>query len=269
MKGVGEAMTRAIHVMLIGFGMASVAVESATGQTITGTLSDRTTGGPIEAASVRLLNGRGQVIATASTNSSGAWTFGEVSRGSDYTIRAQKAGYAIVEVPAFELGSAPLVFDLETTPQVTRLEEVSASSLNFAGFANRRDRRIGHSIGPEDVDRRLARIKPRTTSRFLLGLQPGIHTGPDRSEIFIAGCKPTYMIDRKLYFPPWGPQPPIDIDSLVEPWEIRAVELYTDPTFIPSGFRIVFPPYRCEVLIVVWTFRGVGWEPTQNGDTER
>jgi hypothetical protein len=252
---------RARRAALILCGLFALVAGSAAAQTIRGTLADETTGRPVDSASIRLLDRRGRVIATTATDAAGTWSLAPVAPGTGYSLRAQKAGYAIVEVPPFDLGAGALELELRTRPQVTVLEGVSATAMNYAGFESRRERRLGHAIGPEAVDRRLARIQPETTTRFLLGLQPWIQTGVSRSDLFIKGCKPTYMIDRKLYFPPLNPYPPIDIDALVAPWEIRAVELYTDPQFIPTEFRIVFPPYRCKVLVVVWTVRGVGWTP--------
>jgi hypothetical protein len=252
---------RAIHILPVVCGLVILIAGPVAGQTIRGTLTDGTSGRAVDSASVRLLDRGGRVVATATTDRQGAWTFRGVGRGRIYSVRAQKVGYAIVEAPPFDFDSDSVAFDLVTRPQVVVLEGVSATALNYASFESRRERRLGHMLGPGTVDRRLAKIQPQTTTRFLLGLQPMISHGVRRSDLFIRGCKPSYMIDGKLYFPPLAPYPPIDIDSLVKPWEIRAVELYTDPQFIPIEFDIKFPPHRCRILVVVWTFRGVGWEP--------
>ena len=256
---------RAIYVVLIACGLLPLTALSAAGQTIRGTLTDEASGRAVDSASVRLLDRAGRVVATTRTDAAGGWAFGEVARGRRYSVRAQKTGYSIVEVAPFDYDAESLVLPLRTRPQVVQLEGVSATALNFAGFESRRARRLGHALGPETVDRRLAKIQPRSTTRFLLGLQPWISHGVRRSDLYIRGCKPSYMIDGKLHFPLLNPYPPIDIDSLVEPWEIRAVELYTDPQFIPIEFDIKFPPHRCRILVVIWTFRGVGWEPAPNG----
>ena len=256
---------RPMRLALLLCGLLALQARAAAAQTILGSITDATTGRGVDSASVRLLDGEGRVVATTTTDREGGWALRGVARGRSYTVRGQKAGYAIVEVPAFELDSESLLLRLETRPQLVVLEGVSATALNYAGFGSRRDRRLGQAIGPEAVDRRLAKIQPRTTTRFLLGLQPLIGHGVNRSDLYIRGCKPTYMIDGKLHFPLPGPFPPVDIDALVKPWEIRAVELYTDAQFIPMEFRIRFPPGRCRRLVVVWTFRGVGWEPDRSG----
>src|SRR5215208_5777346 len=87
---------RAIHLLLIVCGLVALAAAPAAGQTIRGTVTDGTSGRAVDSASVRLVDRDGRVVATATTDRQGTWTFHGVARGRRYSVRAQKVGYAIV-----------------------------------------------------------------------------------------------------------------------------------------------------------------------------
>lgn len=236
----------------------------ALGQTVTGTLVDGTTGRPVAGATVLLVDSAGAARAGSRTDAAGAWSLRAPRRGATYSIRAQKAGFSTVETGTFVAGSERIVLGLSTRPELVMLEEVTAQRLAYDAFMSRRERRMGIGYTPEEIARRMERIRPADTARLLWGLTPGMAADPVHGVLRIPrgagrarGCVPTLVLDGKLYDPPRAGAP-LDINDVVPVWEIRAVEIYNDPAFTPSELPVYMPAeLKCGV-VAIWTYRALG-----------
>jgi hypothetical protein len=243
---------------------------TAVGQIVRGTLLDDTSR-PVAGATITLLNAAGASLAATLTSQEGSWELRAPVLGASYTLRAQKAGYAIVETLPFTVGSRVVVANLRTRVQVTVLEGVSVEGANLAGFLGREERRMGQLLGPEEVARRIAKIQPESVSRFITVLVPGLEVSARGAPLLprrASGgrrCNPTIVVDRKRYDPPSSAlgtrlRPPWDIEDLVSVDQLAAVEIYGDPNFVPLelGLLNLQPlPNPCGVM-VIWTKRGLG-----------
>ena len=151
-------------------------------------------------------------------------------------MRAQNAGYAIVETMPFTVGPGDVV-------------------ANLAGFLSRDERRMGQLLGPEEVARFITTLVP--------GLEVSVRGAPALPRGAAGGrrCNPTIVVDRKRYDPPAGRfRPPWEIEELVSVDQLAAEEIYGDPRFVPLELGLLnVEPVRdpCGV-IVIWTKRAFG-----------
>jgi hypothetical protein len=261
-------MRLASVVGLIGISLAAGAAP-VVGQEIRGTLVDESDQ-PVSGASVSLIDATGAASSSTLTSESGTWRLRASVLGASYTLRVQKVGYAIVETMPFVAGTSPVVANLRTRAQVTTLQGVSVEALNLAGFLSREERRMGQLLTPDEVARRMEKIRPADVSRFLTALVPGLEVSP-RGAISLPrraagrGCYPTIVVDRKRYDPPRrtpaGPiGPGSDIEDLVSLEDLAAVEIYGDASFVPLelGLLNLEPVWNPCGVIVIWTKRGFG-----------
>jgi hypothetical protein len=242
----------------------------AVAQTVSGTLVEEGTGRPIAGASVLLLDADTIARGEARTDSSGAWSIPAPERSGWYRVRVHREGYATVETAPFQLGTEPVSLRLGTRPEVVRLEGVSQERLTYDGILSRRDRRMGFVIGSDEIAARIARFRPANTAKLVERLLPGIEIDPRTGGLFIparlggSGCSPIIVIDGKRYDPtlPDGEPrlPPWDINRLVDLWEVRAIEIYQDPWFIPAELKLEFTIRERCGAIFLWTYRAVGWK---------
>jgi hypothetical protein len=243
----------------------------ALAQTVSGMVVEEGTGRPIPGASVLLLDADTVVRGEARTDISGAWSIPAPERSGWYRVRVHREGYATVETAPFQLGGGPVSMRLRTRPEVVKLEGVSSERLTYEGILNRRDRRMGFVIGSDGIAARIARFQPANTSELVERLLPGIEIDPRTGGLFIParvgrpGCNPVIVIDRKRYdptLPDGNPRlPPWDVNRLVDLWEVRAIEIYQDPLFIPAELNLEFTIREKCGAIFLWTYRAVGWTP--------
>jgi hypothetical protein len=248
---------RAVHVAVV-FGCVATAFASA--QTITGKVTDRTTGAPIASASVTLLNPAGQVQKMAITRPDGTYSLKPPSPGS-YTFRVDAPGYNTHNEQQFAaLAGRRLEIDMSLVsyvelPAVT----VTADSVPFApgpleGFYERKERGRGQFITREEIDM-------MAVNRFtdLLRMTPSVDVvslGGTQYTIRIKGagriggdCAPQLWVDNVR----WGT---VDLegegpDRAIYPSEIAAIEVYR-PSAVPIDFAAF--DLSCGV-VVVWTKR--------------
>jgi hypothetical protein len=245
-------------------------VAAAAGQTLRGTLTDETTGSPVAGATILLVDPAGRHQGATTTDQAGAFTLQAPSPGATYAVRARKEGFATVDTRPFRVTANTAPLTLKTRPEIPVLGEVSAPALNYAGFLERRNARLGVALGPDEVRRRIDRVGALDPSRLVWGLLPGLTENKTTQATVVPrraggpGCVATLVIDGKRYDPTFKngrPRvPPWDIDRLVSISEIRAVEIYHDPSFVPvEKAREWLDPIirRCGV-IVLWTYRGIG-----------
>ena len=255
--------------VLIAVLLCGAATEAAA-QTVRGTLVDETTNSPVAGATIRLLDPAGRRQGETVTDPAGAWSLKAPSPGALYAVRASKPGFATVDTRPFRARADIPPLNLVTRPEIPVLAGVSTPALNYAGFLERKEAKMGVALGPDEVRRRIDRVGAVVPSRLVWGLLPGLERIPDNRRTVVPrraggpGCVATIVIDGKRYDPtfPTGElrEPPWDIDELVSISEIRAVEIYHDPTFVPAAkSREWLDPIirRCGV-IVLWTYRGLG-----------
>ena len=65
------------------------------------------------------------------------------------------------------------------------------------------------------------------------------------------------MLDGQRYRNPYLGMP-LDINDVVNLWEIRAIEVYTDPAFVPNELRLKETIRLSCGVIFIWTFRALG-----------
>jgi hypothetical protein len=243
---------------------------AAAGQTLRGTLTDETTGSPVAGATILLVDPAGRRQGTTRTDEAGAFTLQAPSPGATYAVRARKEGFATVDTRPFRVTPNTPPLALTTRPEIPVLGEVSAPALNYAGFLERKNTRLGVTLGPDEVRRRIDRVGALDPSRLVWGLLPGLTEIPRTQATVVprqagrGGCVATIVVDGKRYDPTFKngkPRVPAwDIDRLVSISEIRAVEIYQDPAFVPveKSREWLDPIIRGCGVIVIWTYRGLG-----------
>ena len=242
---------RALPLLLL---LAASAVPSAAAQVVRGVVRDAASGEPIAGAPVRLLNDRGYERRTVTTDASGAFSFHAPASGA-YWLRAEPTGFAFVESRPFVLAREDsLDVALETGRQAIAIEGVTGVSRrqnrNFAGFLDRQ--RFGWAtryLDPEDV----SRMRGARASDFLLGLAPGVVPAAEGGILFTnrgRRCTPTVIVDGFAHND-------VPIDQLVTASDVRAVELYMQPEFIPP--QLSSARNGCGA-VALWTHFGLGIE---------
>ncbi|NLW70229.1 MAG: hypothetical protein GX061_04025 [Eubacteriaceae bacterium] len=100
-------------------------IESSSGYSISGKVTDSDTGANLAGASVQLKDGGANVGGAVTTNTSGAYTISNVPAGTGYTIEVSKTGYAKGTIASFAVTSAAV-----TGKDIT-LTALSAYTMDF------------------------------------------------------------------------------------------------------------------------------------------
>lgn len=235
---------------------------------------DKTTGLPVEDAVVMLVDGSGASRAGARTDSAGFWSLRDRGQRGWFSIRVQKDWYEPIETDSFLVGDEPVSIRLIIQPKVASLEGVVVEGISLAArqrrayeaFLSRRDRRMGFGLGPDEIAARIARLKPKDTAALVGRVIAGMEINPrDGGLLFpprragASGCSPIIVVDGERYDPPEFPgTPPWDVNQLVALWELRGVEVYTDPLLIPSELGLKYTAWEPCGVILLWTYRGIG-----------
>ena len=245
---------------------------SAAAQSIRGSVTDVTTQEPVASALIVVIDGEGNFGAVAMSDEEGRFEV-ETPAADSVKLRVTRLGYRMVEsvnVSPARLRGTELRIGLRPAP--VELEGVvfaAPRNKNHEGFLERRDRRFGIFLGPEE----LAQMKP-TTTRMLFAFMPGTFFFPDATGrgvvvrpiggSMIGGgglegarmdgagfCRPTVFVDG------WETEETLALDFVApRPW-IRAVEVYRDPREAPAQFRDLSRRGGCAV-VVIWTKYGFG-----------
>jgi hypothetical protein len=277
-----------------------VSYTAALAQTVLGSLFDESTERPIAGATVRLLNAAGQESAADVTDRTGAWTLQAPTLGSYYRVQVERIGYARVETAPFLVGMAPIRLGLVTRPEILVLEGVSTGALNYIGLLDRASqRKSARTFLPDELAGRIRRLHPRDTGRLVMNMIAGLGvTWDDWPQFESAPNMNWESVSRGLTFggradfrSPWEQasllssrracnaivaidgvphmkgRPQQILEELVSLSEVRAVEVYNDPNFVPRELYLVEklnpldqPPDRqlhCGV-VMVWTREGIG-----------
>jgi len=245
--------------------VASIA-SSASAQTVRGRVIDRTTGNPIPAASMLLLDEAGMVQRMAITDPTGSYSI-EVPEPGNYSFRVDAPGYATHNEPQFAV-LAGRILELEVRVWgLTELDPVTvtAESTTFApgpleGFYERMENGRGSFVTKQQIEE-------MGVNRFtdLLRMTPTVDIvsrGGTNYTVRIKGtgrlgrdCPPMLWVDNVR----WGS---IDLDGEgpdreLFPFDIEGIEVYR-----PSGVPIEFSSFNTACgVVVVWTKRAPDERP--------
>jgi hypothetical protein len=227
-----------------------------------GNLLDARSGEPILLGYVALVTPDGDRMAWTLTDQEGFFRLDAPSSGS-YMLYGESLGYhASVEGPV-EMESRQIIsaeFRLDPMPVVLDSLRVVAQSrrisLVLSGYYDRAQRGLGHFIGPEEIREKTE--AQRVTDLFW-GV-PGVHLVP-QSNLAGSGyvpmmrtaggmrgsCLPDVYLDG---VPTPGAR---EIDQLITPMDIEAVEIYRGASEVPARFTTATG--NCGVILI-WSRRG-------------
>lgn len=205
-------------------------------------------GGAITGASVSI---EGSSAATM-TDGSGAFRFQRVPPGT-VTLTVRRLGYRprSVTVVSEAAGATGMVIALVAVPEVLPTVEVvrkpEVFDARLAGFNARRERRVGHFITRDQLDR-------HDSPRFADALRtiPGVVVRPLRGSgggrtVAIRGnCSPLVFLDG---FP--AASGPVDLD-MIDLASVEGIEVYSGLATVPPEFRSIQGTERCGV-IAIWS----------------
>jgi hypothetical protein len=250
----------------------SLSAASLVAQSVFGRITEQETGEPILGAKVTLLDAAGRTAATATTDRAGSWRLQAPQVGASYHLRVERVGYARIQTEAFLTGSRPVQLDLATRREVVTLEAVSTKALAYAGVLERAERRrSARTLLPDDVAERIRKVRPRNTGRLVAYMIGGLEmtwTGwPHFGSVTVASaggfrrisCDAVVAVDGVPHF---KDRPEAILDAIVPLSKVRAVEIFSDPIFLPSELRLnskrnkADPPIECGV-VAIWTEEGI------------
>ncbi|HYW29928.1 MAG TPA: carboxypeptidase regulatory-like domain-containing protein [Gemmatimonas sp.] len=220
---------------------------------------------PVAGAQVGISNG-----AQTTTDAQGAWSLANIPAGTR-VLDVRAVGYyperRAVDVVA---GAAPVAISLRTFEAVLAAVKVTArtNGMSFSGFADRSRMGNGRFLTQRDIERR----QPVATSEIFRSL-PGVYleilSAADTMSVFMAGaatgggdvpapemrlvmrgtfterCLPNVYLNSNLM----NTLTALDIDALLKPKDIAAIEVYS-PTQVPPQFQT--GPTGCGAILF-WT----------------
>lgn len=228
-------------------GAVCLAPSTSLAQAVSGTVVD-SLGGAVAGAHVSI---EGANAATV-TDGSGAFRFQRVGPGT-VTLIVRRLGYRqrSVSVEPGGPGATGMVISLVAVPEVLPTVEVvrkpEVFDARLEGFNSRRERRVGHFITRDQLDR-------HDSPRFADALRtiPGVQVKPLRGSaggrtVSIRGnCSPLFFIDG---FP--AASGPMDLD-MIDLASVEGIEVYSGIATVPPEFRSIQGTERCGV-VAIWS----------------
>lgn len=241
-------------VNLLGMGIVMITLATpAAGQALAGRLLDASAGEPIALGRVTLVDIEGRPLVVTIADAEGYFLLTAPEAG-EYWVNAQALFYWDFFDGPVSLGPADtLLVEFRLTPNPTQLEELVVEGerrpwrMVVGGYYDRKESGLGWYLDREKIERHAFR---RITD--VLFTVPGVRlyeTGfGDREPMFArAGgwgslldrgygstCFPRVFLDGMLWS--WGEQVPTDIDRLLHPDEVEAIEVYSSPMEVPGRF---------------------------------
>lgn len=190
---------------------------------------------------------RGERETATRTDSSGRFSFGATGAGS-YRISVRRMGYQprvlfvdatapAGEPPRIVLAAMPLGMD-----EIHVIAQSDAYAGKLDGFYDRKTKakRYGQFYEESEIDRSgVWRL-----SELLRGI-PGVSLQPSRrmgNVVRFRGCEPMIYLDGVR-------APRVELDELIAPSDVAAIEVYVSPANTPAQFRDLMQPCGS---IVVW-----------------
>jgi hypothetical protein len=236
--------------------LSCLLVATAAAQRVAGTIVDGSSGYPIEATTVLVVDSSG-IVAAGTTDLRGRFSV-EVPAGDSLYLVTRRLGYAALQSTVFavEDGKA-LTLAIRLRPVAVALSPLTVTarqswqSRTRSEFESRRKTSVfGRFLGPAE----LARHHLSGNPAFLLGgLMPGLVTDGNQLVSIARGrhCTPSIVLDGT-------PMPDgLPLASLTTASDIRAIELYQEKTWAPIEYQS--GRNSCAV-IVVWTSYAFGVE---------
>ena len=217
---------------------------------------------PIAGASVEAVDDRGRRVASATTDSAGAFRFSALDPGS-YQLRARAAGYREVLTPPIELGDAGVTdvvvrLGADAIPlaplEVRARPSMPHRNVALSAFLQRAERRMGGVfIMPDEIERR----SPRYVTD-LLATTAGMVVQQDLLMNQRTQCAPTVYLDGvRLNHQPKTSAAALaeafEVANLVPPAALEGIEVYRGAATVPGEFG--GPRAACGVILL-WTKRG-------------
>ena len=202
-----------------------------------------------------LANARVSVWGTgldAVTASDGRFGLGDLPTGS-YLLETRAIGYQ----PSRRIVNLEPNTETTVETQLDRLITLDTVQVrawrnrllgkDMTGFEERRQRGLGRFLDPEDIEKRMG---GRTSDLFwaVSGVRLVPSSTGDRVAMRgnVSGyCTPTVFVDRMRQFMFDG-----DLDAIVSPMDIRAIEVYAGFVMTPPEFQV---PFDTCGSIVIWT----------------
>ncbi len=207
-------------------------------------------GQPLSNARVSVWGSGLDVVSSAD----GRFALGDLPTGS-YLLESRAIGYQ----PSRKIVNFQPNAELTVITQLDRLltlDTIKVRALrnrllgkDMSGFEERRQRGLGRFLDPEDIEQRMS---GRTSDLFraVSGVRLVPSSTGDRVQMRgnVDGyCIPTVFVDRVKQYMFDG-----DLDAIVSPMEVRAIEVYVGSIMTPPEFQVPFD--QCGSL-VIWTGR--------------
>jgi len=225
-------------------------------QTVRGHLYDSETRAPIVNGNVALRNDLGTIVARGATDEKGAYELSVRAPGT-YTLLAVGLGYRSTPTGQFELVEGEVItIDVSLSPEPLELDPLSVEArrqrmvakLTYHGFYEREKQGFGSFLTPEQIRR-----WPAINVVDILEHAPFVRyeKGATGTRVIIrkyGDCEPALYVDgRKL-------PPGFDIEYVVDPENVVAVEVFRGTTQIP----LQWAGHETCGVILIWTDLGGG-----------
>ena len=206
---------------------------------------------PLPEVEIAEVDSAGTAGRSTTTDDQGRFDLGEFELGA-LSIRARRLGYEqrTMRIQVGEPGQSPSVeIILLAVPEELENVNVTAAAppTKLRGFNERsRQKRTFGRFFDQD---RIRRLNPRTASELLRNV-PGVTLASNQSggnAIRIRGCQPMVWLDDQRV-------PGAELDDLIVPSEIAAIEFYASNAGIPAQY--LDRGNRLCGLILVWTKSG-------------
>jgi hypothetical protein len=214
--------------------------------TLSGLVTDSTRE-PLSDVEISALISSGESTRTTRTDGHGRFEIGALHAGK-ISVEARRMGYSTITVQV-EVGVGGQATTVEivmiATPEVLEDVTVSAPAVGrLRAFHERRQQR--GSFGRFFEEDEIRRMNPRLASDLFRGV-PGVRMASNHAggnSIRIRGCQPMVWVDNQRV-------PGAELDDLIVPSDIAAIEFYPSSAGIPAQF--LERGNRLCGLILVWT----------------
>ncbi len=210
----------------------------------------------------RVLNAAGTPIVGARVDVSGTRGMTLTGAGGEFRIDSLPSGTQTVVVR--QIGFAPVEQPVELTTRMAARSEITMSraaqvlaevkveatadaGLDKVGFTQRKKAGFGYFVNGDDISKRAPNLLTDVFRTI-----PGIRVVPSGNDYVVqssrnamGGCV-KYFVDGAV----WEAVFPGDVDRIVPPWEVGAIEVYNG-TSVPSQFQQAGSS-SCAA-IVIWT----------------
>jgi hypothetical protein len=206
---------------------------------------------PLSEVEIAAIDSAGSPGRSTTTDERGRFDLGQFAQAA-LSVRARRLGYEqrTIQVQVGEAAeSTALEIILLAVPEELDKVNVTAASAptKLRGFyeRSRQKRTFGRFFDQDGI----RRLNPRTTSELLRSV-PGVTLASNQSggnTIRIRGCQPMVWLDDQRV-------PGAELDDLIVPSEIAAIEFYASSAGIPAQY--LDRGNRLCGLILVWTKSG-------------